>query len=548
MRRIGFASLLCASGLIPGGSLARDVNAGAPLERSVTIYRAGQSTGYSPLPASLDLNDLAGFALVSETRTVNLPAGESRIRFGGVAEGIEPASALISGLPDGVVEKDQDARVLSPAQLIAAALGHDIVLVRTNSKTGESTRTPAVIRSDAGDGVVFQSAEGIEALRCSGLPETFRFDARTDLHASPTLSVLVQNPKATSAIVTLSYLSRGFDWTASYVAELSGDSHTMDLGAWVTLANGNDVSFPSAHTQVVAGQLNHETESRDPAGTEGQRILARCWPMGTTTSALRTVGVPVSAASAAAPRALDLDRVEMQEIIVTAEKRSARQAALVEEEQLADLKLYRVPEPTSIQSRQMKQVRLLDRNQIPVELYYAADLIADIDEPWFAAQKKLRTRNDVQHHLGLPLPSGRIDTFANNHGTALLISESPMRDKTIDEDVEIELGDSDDVQVKATRQITALSGQQMSPPAELRGVRRSQSATIDQVHTVEIANARNTEIAFELKVQLRVGAQLIAADPAPESTAGRPLFKLTVPANGSATIRYQTEHTERKLD
>jgi hypothetical protein len=549
MRRICLAWLVCAPGLLPTCGHAADVNASAPLERSVTIYRARQTaTDSRRSPESLDLNNLRGFALVSETRTVNLPAGESTVRFEGVADGIEPETALISGLPAGIVEKNQDARVLSPAQLIAAALGQDIVLVRTHPKSGQATRIPGVLRSDANGGVVFQSAEGIEALRCSGLPETFRFEARTDLGASPTLSVLVRNPKATSATLTLSYLSRGFDWTATYVAELAADSRTMDLGAWVTLANNNAVSFPTAHAQVVAGQLNREREPIHPAPSEPGVILARCWPLGTTTSDLSSYRGAPGQLAAPAPLPQAAAGTELMEMVVTAKSARSR-AALVEEEQLADLKLYRVPEPTSIQSRQMKQVRLLDRSDVPVEIYYAADLIADIDAAFFAARKKLRTRNDAQHHLGLPLPSGQIDTYASSHGASLLIGESAVRDTALDEEVEVELGDSSEIQVKATTEKTSLASSLFgNPPAELQGVRRFESASVDQVHDIQIVNSRDAEIAFELKIQLRVGAQLIAADPVPVSTAGRPLFRVSIPAGGSTTIRYQTEHTEVHAD
>ncbi len=40
--------------------------------------------------------------------------------------------------------------------------------------------------------------------------------------------------------------------------------------------------------------------------------------------------------------------------------------ARVSQEQLGDLKLYRVPERTTVASHQSKQVRLLDRTAIPV--------------------------------------------------------------------------------------------------------------------------------------------------------------------------------------
>ena len=62
----------------------------------------------------MDLDRLNGFALVSEMRAVHLPAGESRLRFEGVADGIEPASAIVTGMPPGVIEKNREGALLSP--------------------------------------------------------------------------------------------------------------------------------------------------------------------------------------------------------------------------------------------------------------------------------------------------------------------------------------------------------------------------------------------------------------------------------------------------
>ena len=81
--------------------------------------------------------------------------------------------------------------------------------------------------------------------------------------------------------MTLSYLARGFDWAADYIATLSADGSSMDLGAWVTLANGNGVGFPAAHTSVVAGRLNRENGEVEPIDVGGP-ILAQCWPRGST--------------------------------------------------------------------------------------------------------------------------------------------------------------------------------------------------------------------------------------------------------------------------
>jgi hypothetical protein len=536
MRRLTHPWLMFVAGLAPGAGNAADVVAGAPLERSVTVYRAPneQST------EELDLMYLGGFALVTETRRVELPAGISRIRFEGVANDIEPQTALISGLPSTVIEKDEDTRVLTPTELIAASLGHDVVLVRTYPKTGHSTRTPGVIVSDAEGGVVFQSAEGVEALRCSGLPETFRFDPKIDLGATPTLSVQVQSPAAASATITLSYLAEGFDWAADYVATLSDDGRTMDLGAWVTLANSNDVSFPDASTQVVAGRLNRVEEEDDTVGRASQpeRILARCWPQRNTSSPDQTINTqeprPMAPMAMAAA-----SQAELQEtIVVTAQKRA-------ELEQLGDLKLYRIPETTDVQSHQMKQVRLLDRSDVPVETYYRADLWAAYESEFLPAQHWIRSRNDVQHHLGLPLPRGRIQTFAPAQGTSLLIGEGTMRDTTLNEDVEYRIGDSNDVFVQSVTESNTVSAARPGrPPPKLRHVHRFESAKVDDIQRVEITNASSSAVAFELHVALASSEQLIRAAPAPAGTPAQPIFKLRVPAAGTVTIRYQTEHSE----
>lgn len=534
--------LMLSTGLVPMIGSASDITASVPIERAVTIYRG-------PVPSQdLNLDNLVGFALITETRHVQLPAGESRLRFEGVADGIEPETALISGLPVDIVEKNQDARVLSPNELVASTIGRHVVLVRTHPKTGQTTRIDGVIRSNAGDGVVFESAEGIEALRCSGVPETFRFDPQTDLGASPTLSVLVDSPTATQATITLSYLAEGFDWIAHYEATLSDDGRSIDLGAWVTLANSSAVSFPAAHTQVVAGNLNRVTpdeegeDARVPAsGYTGGTILANCWPQGTTTDLLaatteRTLNLSRALLETPAPAAA------MMEIVVTAQKRT------VSAEQLGDLKLYRVPETTDVQSHQMKQVRLLDRSRIPIETYYRADVYDSfpLSSP---AEQWLRSKNDVKHHLGLALPAGGIDIFAHAHEASLLIGQGALRDTTVDEDLDIWLASSTTVGFNATTETTTVSKKWFSTaPPRLRGSRPHASAEVSEVRRVEIYSAKETPVSFEMVVHLDPGEELIRADLNPTGPSDQPKFKFTVPAQGAVTIRYQTARAEVKAD
>ena len=559
LKRLRPWSLLTAVLLSPA-AMAGDVVASAPTDMSVTVYRdPNQSEDDAK---SLAMDDLGGFALVSETRTVSVPAGSSRIRFEGVADGIDAASALITGLPNGVLEKNRDAAVLSPSALVAATVGKSVTLVRTNKKTGQVTPVAGKILSDA-DGVVFESTDGaIEALRCSGLSETFQFEPVTDLNSTPTLSALVRSPRAFTAQVRLSYLARGFDWQATYTATLSADGKSMDLGAWVTLANSNSTSFANAHTQVVAGRLNRETGEVEPVDL-GHEVVAQCWPRGSTSDTPTqphivraepiwdgpggywlVMDAPRQAmmAAAAAPAPMDL-----MEVAVTGARRA--KAELVKEEQLGDLKLYRVPERTSVNSRQIKQVRLIDRQDIPVKALYGAELSAGTESGSIPLRRFVRTRNDSSHHLGVPLPSGHMASFQALDQTDLLLAEKPVRDTTLNEEVEFELGESADVRLSATTENRARVDLPDEPELlVLPGIWLKRFANLGAVGHIDLTNAKDVPVAVEIALSLDDDERLVKATVVPRYRNGRPTFTVTVPANGTAAIRYQTqEHVTRPV-
>jgi hypothetical protein len=531
-------------------SQALSIVAGPITDISVTLYRDPSRRMASPgdnaadSAPSLNLDQLGGFALVTETRMVTIPAGVSRLRFEGVADGIQPESALITGLPGGVVEKNHDAKVLSPAALVAATIGRQVGLVRTDPKTGKTTQLIGTLVSDE-DGVVFQGSQGIEALRCSGLPETFHFERAADAAATPTLSVLVSSSAPVTAQVRLSYLARGFDWMATYTATIAPDGQTMDLGAWVTLANGNGASFREAHTQVVAGRVNRESGEVEPVD-EGGPILAKCWPRGSTSD------TPEQPHIERATPLGDWVLIEMKASRIHAALLSAPVPALeaamltgdkVQQEQLGDLKLYRVPERTSVSSRQIKQVRLLDRRAIPVDLIYGADIRPNVDSETVPLKKVLRTRNDAAHHLALPLPSGLVDAFYERAGMPLLVKESPLRDVAVDEEFEIEAGDAPDVEVSSVIEHIQVDLTTLKELTLIPGVAHLHSQVVDDVNRIDVSNARNNPVTVELRLQLPDGTQLIRADHKPTTRNGRPTFRMTIPAGDSVLIRFQTEHT-----
>ena len=170
--------LLAGVLLLPGAALAQSqiqsqtqtlaratVDAAEPSAIAVTVYRdPNRGEG-----GAMNRDWPQGFAMISETRQVTLPPGESTIRFEGVAEGMVAVSAIVTGLPGGTIEKNRNADLLSPASLVDGTLGNRVRVTRTNPATGQEVAESAVIRTRADGGLVLQTAQGYEAVRCSGL-------------------------------------------------------------------------------------------------------------------------------------------------------------------------------------------------------------------------------------------------------------------------------------------------------------------------------------------------------------------------------------------
>ncbi|HZG45269.1 MAG TPA: hypothetical protein VEZ41_03245, partial [Allosphingosinicella sp.] len=342
------------------------VTSPAPNKIGFTVYRdpdRGEQT--------MNLQWLNGFALISERRRIRLPAGESIVRFEGVAGGIVPQSAIVTGFPGGIVERNRDAYLLSPATLLDRSLGRRVHLRRT-SATGQVREQDAVVRSSAAGGVVLETPDGIEALRCTGVPEAIVYDeVPQGLSAKPTLSVRTRAAAPVEAEVTLSYLATGFDWQANYIAELSEDERRIKLFAWLTLGSQDETSFPNADTQAVAGRINYTRAEVPPV--EGGPLELRCWPSATTSD------VPLEELQV-------FDAADGESIIVTGSRARvgavqsppAPMAAIAEEvmvavqEELGDLKLYRIPEPVTVAANSQKQVALLVQPSVRVQSVFRA--------------------------------------------------------------------------------------------------------------------------------------------------------------------------------
>ncbi len=505
--------------LLPAAALAQQVvTSNRPDGVSVTVYRApDRGSG-----EAINLGWPGGYALITETRQVTVPAGVSIVRFEGVAEGIIPVSAIVSGLPGGVIEKNREGLLLSPAALIDGTLGRRVHLKRTDRATGKVTEEDAVVLAGPAGGVVLRTDSGIEALGCSGLAETLGYSSvPAGLSAKPTLAVTTHSDRSAMVTVTLSYLADAFDWQADYVAEMGADGHTLDLFAWLTLANGNAESFVAARVQAIAGKPNREDEEEQ--GIALPQLQLSCWPRGDTSSA-----------PYAAPQEISSDDSNYgADIVVTAMRRSELRMAspvavmTATQEDLGDLKLYRIPEVVTVASNAQKQVALLVKKRVPAVRSYQADLSLGGEAEDQPVHILLRMTNVKERGLGLPLPSGGVALFETAGGRPMLVGESRIEDRAIGEDVELVVGEAFDVRV----------AQHLVETTKKDAAREDDDRPL--TYEVELSNARSS--AAEVEVLLRrynMSRRLTNPSQKLGTKDGRIMWRARVPANGRAVLRY----------
>jgi hypothetical protein len=188
---------------------------------------------------------------------------------------------------------------------------------------------------------------------------------------------------------------------------------------------------------------------------------------------------------------------------------------VAQQEELGDLKLYRIPEPVTVASRSQKQVALLQRQGVRVSLLYRQRLFPTDSILTGPAQRILVTRNRTTEGLGLPLPAGRLMLFSEGGPRPILLGQGTVTDHAVGEDVEIGLGPAPGVQTRLT--VTART-----------------KAHSD--YELVVTNDRAEPVRFE--AEIAPGIWTLAAEARLASRNGMPLWTVTVPANGRATLRY----------
>ena len=503
------------------------VTSAAPDSVEISVYR-DPSRGADTF---IDLEEpLGGYALVTETRTIELPPGPVTIRFEGVASGIQPESAIVRGIDSA--EKNQDRLLLSRRGLLDAFTGQRVIVRRTDPASGRTTEEPARLRSGT-NGAVIETASGFESLHCTYLNQAPIFPGvPAGLSAKPVLSVTTGEQPGGRRQLTLSYLTGNFDWQANYVGELSADARRVDLFAWVTLASRDDTSLVRAQANAIAGRVAREKrESEDDEDDEAdeadeaydydddgwEQKYMNCWPSGTTAPAYyQQPFTPDRIPETEAPIAIRADEYDYADYdcdtcIVVASRIASR-------EELGDLKLYRIPFPVTVASHSQKQVAFLVRPRVKGELVYRSEINSGgyADDP----ELVFRFRNLRKNGLGESLPTGQVTLFQAVGGRRLLLGETSIEDKAVGEEVELRLPESEAVEVEV----------------EIEELEDGEDWTLQRL---EVSNSNPFPIRFEAEFEDDEDSRYDRFGARPQEKEGKKVWRTTVPANGKARLKYR---------
>ncbi|WP_440945346.1 DUF4139 domain-containing protein [Methanosarcina sp. T3] len=338
-----------------------------------------------------------GFAMVKETREVELESGANRVEYTDIASGIIPSSVLVED-PEGgevtVLEQNYEYDLASSSGLLERYLGREITVTGINGEvyTGRLLNHEGkgiVLETESGEVMVLQEVSGIELRNAS------------ELSTKPTLVWEIYSPASGTRKLLTSYLTDGIGWSANYVLKSNADDTETDIRGWVNIDNRAGMTYENAVLKLVSGEVN-------------------------------LVSSPV--------RPLPAGRAK--------ETAAEEQAApAFTEESLSEYHLYTLDSPTTLKNNQEKQISLFSIDSVPVkkELIYDSALGERV-------RISLTFENSKETGPGMPLPAGVVRVYkADSAGELRFLGEDGIGHTPLGEELKITVGSAFDLAVTRTR-------------------------------------------------------------------------------------------------
>ena len=428
--------------------------------------------------------------LVRDRREIAIPRGEASLKFGGVAQQINPATVHIKSLtsPDAlsVVEQNYEYDLLSPQKLLDKYVGKKLTLVLRSyvNQTEVLTPTDATLLAN-NNGAVWQIGDqiiinpsNIAEIRFPQLPES--------LIARPTLVWRLASDRAATQSVEASYLTGGINWRADYVVLVNSDETKADVTGWVTIDNNSGAEYRDAELKLVAGDVNR---AKDREAYEGK----------------------------------------MRDMVAA----QAAKSEQFKEESFFEYHLYTLQRRTTIKNAQTKQVSLLDATGVGANkqfvIYGQPYYYRGYNNPGEPIKEKIGVyiefANSQKNGLGQPLPAGIIRLYkADSAGGQQFIGEDRIDHTPKDENVKVKVGDAFDI-----------VGER-----KMMDYRAISSRVYEYAYQIAIRNHKKEAVTVTVNEPIGGDWEMLSSSHKWEKTAAfASRFTVPLAADGSATLSYR---------
>ena len=437
-------------------------------------------------------------ALVKDIRPADIKAGMSEVIFDGVAQQIQPETAMLYGQDVKVLEQNYSYNVISYENMLNQSVGQEVNTVRQNPQTGENIFEKAVLIGAAYGQPVLKFPYGIET----------NFNGRivfnqipSGVSDKPTLTAKINNKKAGSKNLFLAYLTGGLSWRTDYVTTIA-DKNKLDLTGWVTINNNSGVDYNDAKIQLIAGDVNVVRPVVQP------RLL-----MAKMSMAAMDNGVEAAAMGSVAP------------------------------EQISNYELYTLPAITTIKDKQTKQVGLIEKSGVNYvkefnfrsPLYFGGSYEFEKQHPSITYVLE----NKAASNLGLSLPAGTVRFYENDkNGNLQFIGSNNIGNTAKDETLRLNLGDAFNLTVKGKVAKVAEKELERKPKNQCYSVKLLKTYTAETT----VSNAEAAENSVIISQNISDNYKIVK-----ESIKGKAKnaqtreWTVKVPANGKTTLSYTVE-------
>jgi len=377
-----------------------------------------------------------------------------------------------------------------PEAALAAAAGQTLSFIRPRAGGGADTVRASVVRSDPPQ---YRLSDGRYLLSSPGEPLVPAELVRTTPEATITLEATQARSRT-----ELAYVAGGAaHWQAVYQVVLGGARCQVSGSA--TIAS-ESLRADTAEVQLVAGSIN------------------RAQP------------------EAPAPRAYRAKGLALSEVVVT-----------TGEQAVGETHVYQLPGKVSLEPGTPVTAALFPRSGAA----YTQELIVPGALPWrgFPGQAPGdENRVPVQVWYTLkrgrgtpfgdrPLPGGTVQLYQADSASRLqLLGEARSEHTAPGRDLRVQSGDAFDI--SAERVQTDYAQEQLAPPK--RGMAARQRITAS--YKITISNAKPAPVTVDMR-EARFGVWRVTESsvPAEKLSSTEVRFRISVPANGDATLTYTVQ-------